>query len=490
MPYIPRAQPNAAADAYYGVRRAEQGLDQGDLSMRTGEFNLGEAERRAGTEREIDTAVRDWIRGNTPGGTPGINPDAPSPGGGAAPGGGAREGHFPTNPSDMAGDIRPPTTGLNAVGLDRARPAMPPVADATRSAGTLPSVQNYPGLPERLAQVRGGGQAALNVMGRDNARRDQMTTQMFQMMEKGNLHQAQYLAKQIGFQLPPEAWADVNNIRQLGQAAKFMPLYANDRASFSAMLRDVMLRADQTGQWDWLGAHSRNPPRSATGVKIAEVEGAVGRKLQPDEVMQVAGVRPAGAAGGGRQPTLRAMQDPDDGEWYWGYPGAGGQAQFVHNANGQRMLAPPPRDNSTAFMKEFGFLVAQGQSPEQAIATLRSRRGPGADEQQFRLFEQAAKQAASEKTMTGRPLHDTPEKMEARIQQILQGGQQARAGAMPPAAPAQPQVPQLQPAYPGRPGALGSDTNPYKVTTPQEHAQLPPGAVFLDPGDGQLYRKR
>jgi len=294
---------NPALTSYYQTRNNDRAQSEGDIQLR-------QAQQAEGANNAIDADLRSWFaKGSQP-------PVAATPAAQPADGNGSQsaspQGQAPATPIADATAARPAAGALSGVGLEPA-------------AGSMAKSAQTPGTGRYLASMNQGAVQ----------RRQDMTFKMFDAMDKGDVPQAQYLARSVGFDLPPQAWGDVRTIRTLGQAKYFQPLYKDDEPHFGAFLSDAMRSADGNGGTpDWQGALQRNPPRSAIETKVAGVTAALGHRPQDAAIEAMAGGR-LPFAFGAPVPT----QGPDGTVTYVQPSRVGGPARQVVDQNGEPVSA-------------------------------------------------------------------------------------------------------------------------------------------------------
>lgn len=470
---------NPALTSYYQTGNNIRAQQMGDIQLRG-------AQQTEGANNAIDAGLRSWFQNG--GQQPTAAPASPAPTADPSQTAGAPPSTPAPQPDPTAMPASPQPTAaqprqspLSAIGTAPAAPSNPIDPYASTYAG----IANTPGTGKALMAMNSAG----------IQRKQDMTFKMFDAMDKGELPQAQYLAQQVGFNLPPQAWNDVRTIRLIGQAKYFHDAYKDDPQGFGTFLQTAMRGADANGGVpDWQGALKASPPRSKGAANYEGYQEATGQNPSPE----AAGFM----FGGGRSFA------PSFGTTTVG--GEDGQPPQIAVVN-----------RRTGALTNTGQTAARSVAPLTRTVTVQGANGPEVVSVDARTGRQvgtvgAAPPRSEPTTLADRDLtaartqvandplfmSKTDTEREAEIQrryEAAQAGRQRnntsqRRGAVPsvtsgsatsgPATSGPASTPPSAPA-----NHAGTEQDPHQPQSPQDWQALPTGAVYRDPGDGQLYRK-
>lgn len=493
-----------ALAAYYTTRNNDRAQQAGDIQLR-------DQQQTQGANDAIDAGLRQWFQGGQPAAAPAPaaaapspaqalpapDPTQPDPSAAGAPATPAPAPAGATGPLQGIGvtaapvAIQPapagPGTGSAAAPSAAATPApstgMSTAPSSALSAiGTDPYASAYGG----IAKTPGTGRFLLQMSQQGQQQKQDATYRMFDAMDKGDVPQAQFLASQTGFQLPPGAWNDARTVRNFGQAKYFMPMYAGDEQQFGKFIGAAMRGAAQNGGTpDWNGALQAVPPRSPIAAKVEGATEAMGHAPSDESIEAMAG---------GRMPYAYGAPVPvknDDGTTGYVQPNRlGGPARPVTGSNGQPVAA-----GARPVAPSVGVTTidqGNGQGPQVVTYDKHGAGGqtlgapkPGTGATQAdKDFTAATSSVNNDPTFMGQPPAARDAEIQRRYDALSAGRQRNNTSARPAPAAAAARVDQGPATV-----HAGTQADPHQPQNANDFANIPSGQIYTDPGDGKLYRK-
>ena len=307
------------ATGAFNAERQRQNVQRGaDTQDALRQLQIQELGRTRDTEIGIDKAIRDFIRAKDAG----QQPQAAAPPGvlrQVTPRSGAAAGAGPGPQGAVPGAQVAPGAAQGAPA-----PTQPSLTAATP----------FGGLQRGLAEVPGGGAAALGLAQQDQtaaaAQIAKVMDQAFAALKEGtDPNRMRFLFELSGINnVPEEVFRDAGLRQQMARADEFRALFGNDFASFGRFLADAWKNDNPRGEPDYEGAFQRNQPtnQSQSSVRSQDTimarvvwktiyDAQIGQGASPEEAKVAADAAMPGVVSGAGAPAPGAA------------PGAPGGAQ-------------------------------------------------------------------------------------------------------------------------------------------------------------------
>jgi hypothetical protein len=450
--------------AYTDRTRALTQERAAELQADRARFEMDEARRNREEAMSTDRALRDVVRART-------SPTAPVPSSSAP-------AMPPVGPE--AGAAAPPPVPI----------APPTVAPAPQVAPQATSLASQ--TAGRLAQVRGGGAKAFTLLEAQQKQQDYHEEMAIKALGTGDLETFRFYQAKSGLKLPPEVLQSAEARANFARAMDIAKTnYRDDPAQGQAFAQTFMATPGDFQAKLTAGAAKAGPPRSKPNWTATTVV-QNGQQVLAFYDSNSRGMPDVHATGMVKEPaaawTPAYTTGPDGRAMISGFNTLTGEVK-----EGSVQAAPRPASGAGARSSAWTqqFLSRKTANPGMSDAEIIAQMDTGKAPHEKALWQKAVMEAARQQDVMGKPVNDTPEKLQAAAERIVNAYIQGTGAAAAVSAKPAPSRAAVLPAVgAGRTTQRGPDGRDYPTVSSQaEYDALPPGATYFHAGKGKFLKK-